>query len=214
MHDGVFFCKSSAVCVFYCMVVCSAVLVCSVVFWCVLLFVGVWWCVLLYFGMFCCVCVGMFYVWLCVDVFCCLCILLCVGVFCCVGVWWCILLCVDVFCYILVCWCVSLCIGVFCCLLVCCDVFFCVCVNTNFHFLHSYVFPKTLEILSHCRVNIRVCRVACFKSLISLISLFVVIFNLDYAYSCSCIFSLYPIRNSYLKSDRRCQVNYWLVLQK
>ena len=127
--------------------VCSTVWLCVLLFWCVLLFVGVWWCVLLYFGMFCCVCVGMFYVWLCVDVFCCLCILLCVGVFCCV----------DVFCYILVCSPRCLCVGVCHCALVCSDVFWCVCVNTNFHFLHCYVSPKTLEILSHCRVNSHVC---------------------------------------------------------
>lgn len=172
--------------------VCSTVWLCVLLFWCILLFVGVWWCVLLYFGMFCCVCVGMFYVWLCVDVFCCLCILLCVGVFCCV----------DVFCYILVCsprcLCILLCVGVCHCALVCSAVCWCVlmcsavCVliliftfYTVMCLLKHLKFYHTVELIVMC-----VSRVACFKSLISLISLFVVIFNLGYAYSCSCIFSL------------------------
>lgn len=94
--------------------------------------------------------------------------------------------------YSAVCWCVSLCIGVFCCLLVCSDVFCCVCVliliftfYTVMCLLKHLKFYHTVELIVMC-----VSRVACFKSLISLISLFVVIFNLGYAYSCSCIFSL------------------------
>ena len=169
-------------------------------------------CVLLYGCVFCCILV---------------CSVVCVLV--CSNVWWCVLIfivcwCVGVFCFVLMCsvifWCV-LGVCVFWCVLVCVTVHWRVLMCDGVLILiftfYSFVSPKTLEILSHCRVNSRVCvpRVACFKSL-SLISLFVVIFNLDYAYSWGCIFSLYPIRNSYLKSDRRCQVNYWLIfiLQK
>jgi hypothetical protein len=88
MHDGVFFCKSSAVCVFYCVVVCSAVLM---VYSCVrvLLFVcsTVWLCVLMHDGVFLCkssaVCV--FY-----------CMVVCSAVLVCSVVFWCVLLFVGV----------------------------------------------------------------------------------------------------------------------
>ena len=178
---------------FWCMMVYSSVrvllFVCSTVWLCVLLFwhvllcvcwyvlcVIVCWCVLLYFGVFCCLLV-------CDGVFCCIlacsavCVLVC-------SMCDCVLMCsaVCVFCCVLVCvtvhWCVLMCSDV--CVLILIFTFYTVmCLLKHLKFYH------TVELIVMC-----VSRVACFKSLISLISLFVVIFNLDYAYSCSCIFSL------------------------
>ena len=113
-------------------------------------------------------------------------VLVCDGVFCfvlmCSVIFWCVLQGVCVFCCVLVCvtvhWCVLMCSAV--CVLILIFTFYTVmCLLKHLKFYH------TVELIVMC-----VSRVACFKSLISLISLFVVIFNLDYAYSCSCIFSL------------------------